>query len=109
MSDTADENTTRYEGLHVGYPGFDAGYYLEAYPDIRDSGVDPLEHFLKWGWREGRNPSAGFNTRFYLSMYPDVAESEINPLVHYLNFGLAEGRKVLPASISNSLYSRRNQ
>lgn len=36
---------------------FDADWYLEQYPDVAASGMDPLEHYLKFGSAEGRLPS----------------------------------------------------
>ncbi len=72
--------------------GFDADWYLYAYPDIAESGVDPLRHYLTDGWLEGRNPNAFFSTRGYLEANPDVAAAGVNPLVHFWNHGLAEGR-----------------
>ncbi|MFK5596791.1 class I SAM-dependent methyltransferase [Methylobacterium sp. HMF5984] len=74
------------------FPGFDQVYYLDRYPDIREAGVDPLQHFMDLGWREGRDPSPGFNVAGYLAANPDVRESGGNPLLHYLNYGLAQGR-----------------
>ncbi len=63
-------------------PEFDPAYYLEVYPDIAAAGVDPFEHYLHWGYREGRNPSAGFDTMYYVRRYLDGDLSE-NPLLHY--------------------------
>jgi hypothetical protein len=71
---------------------FDPTYYLAAYPDVAAAGVDPLDHFLAAGWREGRDPNAGFSVGDYLDAYPDVAEAGINPFLHYLMAGKAEGR-----------------
>lgn len=76
----------------VASPLFDAGYYLSANPDVRDAGVDPLEHFLIQGYREGRNPSATFSVNYYLRANPDVAAAGINPLVHFALAGKREGR-----------------
>lgn len=61
---------------------FDAAWYLLHHPDIAAAGVDPFEHYLLWGWREGRNPSASFDTRFYVRRYLDPGQDE-NPLLHY--------------------------
>ncbi|ACA20756.1 conserved hypothetical protein [Methylobacterium sp. 4-46] len=72
--------------------GFDPVFYLATYPDVAEHGCDPLEHYLTFGWKEGRDPSAQFSTSGYLSANPDVAEAGINPLVHYRMHGLAEGR-----------------
>lgn len=63
-------------------PEFDPVYYLTTYPDIAAAGVDPFEHYLFWGYREGRNPSAKFDTRYYQRRYLD-GELEENPLLHY--------------------------
>ena len=72
---------------------FDVDYYLQTYLDVQKARIDPLKHFVKYGWKEGRNPSAQFDLNFYLSTYPDVAASGINPLVHYIKYGKNEGRK----------------
>ncbi|TIC78511.1 glycosyltransferase [Crenobacter intestini] len=37
---------------------FDSDFYLSAYPDIAESGVDPVEHYLRHGRHEGRKPKA---------------------------------------------------
>lgn len=79
---------------------FDADYYLNANPDVRESAVDPLNHFINFGWAEGRDPSPFFETDWYLSNNPDVAEARINPLVHYLDHGRFEGRQSRKASDS---------
>lgn len=71
---------------------FDENYYIENYPDVKEAPITPFEHYLNYGWSEGRNPSDSFNTYGYLNEYPDVAESGINPLYHYVVWGMLEGR-----------------
>ncbi|HEV2530854.1 MAG TPA: hypothetical protein VGT80_03910 [Phenylobacterium sp.] len=71
---------------------FDARFYLRSHPDVARMGVDPIEHFLVNGWREGRDPNRDFSVKEYLEAYPDVAEAGVNPFVHYLRAGRAEGR-----------------
>ncbi len=71
---------------------FDRDYYLAANPDVREAGMDPLEHYVKFGWREGRDPSAEFSTSYYLSVNPDVAATQMNPFLHYVVAGRREGR-----------------
>jgi len=71
---------------------FDPAYYLINNPDVRKADVNPLMHFIKYGWREGRNPSICFDTKFYLAQNADVKRAGINPLFHYLRFGKIEGR-----------------
>lgn len=75
---------------------FDEQWYIENYPDVKESSLTPIEHYLRLGSDKGYNPSNKFNTKWYLKTYPDVAESGINPLVHYLCFGAYEERKTMP-------------
>lgn len=75
---------------------FDESYYLKNNPDVAVSGTTGIEHFCKFGWREGRNPSSKFHTRFYLNENPDVAVGGINPFVHWILDGRDEGRAAIP-------------
>lgn len=72
---------------------FKESYYIENYPDVASSGVNPIEHYCNYGWREHRNPNGIFNTHYYLAKNHDVAISGMNPFVHWLKFGRYEGRK----------------
>ncbi len=71
---------------------FDSDWYLEQYPDVRASGIDPLAHYLEYGVNEDRDPNPLFDTDWYLNRYPDVRAAGVNPLVHYLRYGAGEGR-----------------
>jgi GT2 family glycosyltransferase len=75
---------------------FDATYYLERYPDVERSGLDPLAHFLWCGAREGRQPHPWFDIRYYATSNPDVVGAGANPLVHFLRYGWKEGRRPNP-------------
>ncbi len=86
------------KSLIVNSGFFSPIYYVTAYPDVWLSGMSPIEHFYKYGWREGRNPSENFDVKFYLESNSDVARSGINPLIHYVLHGKAEGRKPLPVT-----------
>lgn len=71
---------------------FDADWYLAQYPDVRLAGMDPVEHYHEFGWKEARNPGPGFDTAWYLRNNPDVAATGTNPLLHFVEHGHAEGR-----------------
>lgn len=71
---------------------FDPDFYLAANPDVLKAGVDPLHHFVKHGWKEGRNPNSSFSVHAYLHLYPDVKEAGVNPFWHYVVAGRREGR-----------------
>jgi hypothetical protein len=73
---------------------FDAAYYLDTYPDVKLSGIEPLRHYVKYGVFELRNPSPSFDTAKYLTENLDVMNSNLNPFEHYLRFGKREGRIV---------------
>lgn len=73
---------------------FNKKYYLEQYPDVRLYAKNALYHYLKYGWKEGRNPSKDFDTNLYINCNKDVGKSNINPLIHYLKYGKKEGRKI---------------
>lgn len=73
---------------------FDPAYYRGRNPDVAKAGLDPLKHFLAYGWREGRDPSAAFSTNDYRELHPDVVDADENPFLHYLRSGKAEGREV---------------
>lgn len=72
--------------------GFDRDYYLAHNPDVAASGVDPYQHYLQYGWHEGRNPNALFDVRYYLAHNPDVAAANVEPLQHYKDWGWRENR-----------------
>lgn len=87
-------------------PYFDAVYYLAVNQDIAAAGIDPLDHFVQQGWREGRAPGPGFDVTYYLEANPDVATAGVNPVVHYAWTGKAEGRSPQRAMDVTRLYLR---
>lgn len=70
---------------------FDAAYYVRANPDVANSNVDPLMHYLERGCQERRDPSANFDTAYYLQSCASLGESPTNALVHYLTVGKSRG------------------
>jgi len=70
---------------------FDEQWYTRIYPDIVQSGADPLTHYLTIGWREGRRPNAVFDPRWYFQAYPEVAQAGIEPLTYYVTIGSKKG------------------
>ena len=69
---------------------FDSEYYLANNEDVKNAKMDPIKHYLKFGWKEGRNPSEKFDGNEYLNKRPDVRVAGICPLVHYIKFGKDE-------------------
>lgn len=69
---------------------FDMDYYKKTY-NISDE-INPINHYLIQGVKEGYNPSNNFDTKFYFENNLDVKNSAINPFVHYLLWGKTEKR-----------------
>jgi len=73
-------------------PLVDYAYYYAHNPDVKAAGVDASAHYLAYGWKEGRNPSAWFDTTYYLAHNSDVKAAGIDPLLHFETYGWTEGR-----------------
>ena len=56
-------------------PLFDKEFYLNTYPDVARSKIDPIWHYIIYGTSEGRLPSRQFNSRVYLENNPDVKKA----------------------------------
>ena len=82
---------------------FDETWYLHNNPDIAQSNVPPLLHYLKKGGFEGRDPGPQFSSLWYLHRYEDVKNAGINPLLHYLKYGRTEERAI--SSVQQALTS----
>ncbi|MBR2273453.1 MAG: glycosyltransferase family 2 protein [Alphaproteobacteria bacterium] len=77
---------------------FDRKWYLSQNPDVKSKKMKAAKHYVKIGYKEGRNPSPYFDGKDYLRRYKDVAKLGINPLVHYILHGEKEGRTYKPAT-----------
>lgn len=81
--------------------GFDEALYLSRNSDVASavqSGriSSGLEHFQRFGEREGRDPNAVFDADYYLAQNSDVAAAvsrgQTTAWSHYSNYGWREGR-----------------
>nr|VFJ67892.1 MAG: Glycosyltransferase, GT2 family [Candidatus Kentron sp. FW] len=70
---------------------FDRLWYLAEYPDVKETGMDPVRHYLWVGAALLRNPGPKFDTNAYLQANPGVRDARINPLLHYLMGGAGNG------------------
>lgn len=73
---------------------FDPGWYQGRYPDVAEQ--VPLDHFLRHGMAEGRDPGPGFDSAAYLREYPDVGNAGLVAFTHFVDVGHREGRRALP-------------
>lgn len=100
---TAADAPVRSRGLRRPVPRFERGrarlvarlfspsWYRQRYPDVVETGADPLTHYLRFGAAEARDPHPLFDGAWYRARAPDLARSGLNPVVHYLTVGAAEG------------------
>jgi len=72
-------------------PLFDPVLYAARYPEVAQSGSDPLWHYIWVGAQAGYDPHPLFDSRWYLAQHPELAASRVNPLAHYLREGAAKG------------------
>lgn len=80
---------------------FDASWYMRRYPDVKQIDLQPLEHYVRYGFKLERSPGPGFDWRFYNETNPDIAKHKINPLIHYIRHGRKEGRRGAPIVASS--------
>lgn len=75
---------------------FNRPFYLERYfGGVSPEDFDPVQHYLRDGWKSGMNPSPDFDANYYLATHPDVLKAGINPLVHYILHGCREKRAAI--------------
>jgi len=71
---------------------FDVEFYKQYLPDATEYNGSAIEHFVRFGVYELKNPNSTFDTAGYLRNNSDVLLSCMNPFVHYIQFGRKEGR-----------------
>ncbi|WP_198662793.1 glycosyltransferase [Cohaesibacter intestini] len=59
----------------------DKDFYLNTYQDVQKASVDPVSHYMHYGWHEMRNPSPVFSTKHYVEQHA-LANQSGNPLIH---------------------------
>lgn len=95
-------NDVRYDDVLLVYKSsyFDVEWYMKKNKNLKNSGIDPVVHYLKYGAKEGRDPSKFFHTNWYISKYSDIDINKINPLLHFIKYGESERR--LPVPVNNN-------
>ncbi len=99
-------------------PSFSIASYVEANPDVVESCINPLVHYIRWGRTEGRPFAprvssvpqetqedavrAAFDEDYYLENSPDLQGSGLDLFEHYMTHGWRELRD--PSSAFNTRY-----
>ena len=103
------EDQINYEKAMIKESGyFDEGFYLKQNDDVRKSGMDPLDHYVRYGGFEGRSPSALFDAKYYLETYADVREAYVSPLLHYISIGKSQERRIKPLIRRSKVVATKN-
>tara|TARA_R110001583_G_scaffold195529_2_gene375452 strand:+ start:2729 stop:3274 length:546 start_codon:yes stop_codon:yes gene_type:complete len=92
LFETQNKELKKEEALIQESGFFDTSWYLAKYPECNVFKMSATMHYVKFGWREGKCPSASFDTSWYLNTNSDIKDAAVNPLVHYILFGKSEGR-----------------
>ena len=74
-----------------GDDAFDAQHYLATNHDVAEANVDPLAHYLRSGWREGRTPNPHFDDGHYRALAVLSVDVPVSPLAHYVALGRRNG------------------
>lgn len=61
---------------------FDPVFYLKNNLDVRNSRMDPLVHFCRYGHLENRDPNENFSISRYREENPTCGQ--LNPLIHFI-------------------------
>ena len=69
---------------------FDVDYYLQKYPDIQASKIDPYLHFVRYGYLEGRS-ARFFDSLWYAQKYTKSIGANIGPAEHFRTLGKQMG------------------
>lgn len=86
--------------------GFDADWYVRAYPDVASAGVPPLRHFVRHGRAEGRDPGPWLRSDWYLQGNPEAAAAHVPAFDHFAAVGVLQARPPHPDVVDHPLWRR---
>jgi hypothetical protein len=86
---------------------FDPHWYLSHNPDVAAAGIQPWDHFVANGLREGRSPGDWFDPGWYVGQDPGAVADPAGAFGHYLASGMSQGRYPNPAWLEADRRARR--
>ena len=90
LSAARDDNFWHSHELAASSGLFDHDYYQCQVSELDD--LEPLAHYLIFGYRAFLDPSPRFSTAEYYLLNHDVRSDGANPLIHFLLHGRSEAR-----------------
>lgn len=82
--DTAEKRWAATRDAIAASGFFDPAWYLERYPELAETGWDPLSHFTTFGVAQRTSPGPAFDTQAYLEAHPGAVPTDLHPLLHFL-------------------------
>ena len=73
----------RHRGAHL----FDEEFYTQHNPDVLESHLRPIDHYLRYGWNEGRPVNRHFDDGHYRAAAGLVRGVRVSALAHYIACG----------------------
>ncbi|MBA1190729.1 glycosyltransferase [Pseudomonas entomophila] len=86
-----EPKTSAVQSLLIRSGYFCPDFYTQKYADVVAAKINPLQHYLTYGWLENRQPSEKFDPDFYRSTYKDTP-NDTNPLMVFFKDGILDGR-----------------
>lgn len=86
---------------------FDIDFYVKKYPDVKELSLDPINHYLKFGYAENCSPNSSFNTQLYYNRYCSELNG-LNPFVHYILYKHGDISGEINREISNNKIALKN-
>tara|TARA_R110002020_G_scaffold474869_1_gene707784 strand:- start:3418 stop:6957 length:3540 start_codon:yes stop_codon:yes gene_type:complete len=75
-------------------PLFITEWYDAVHEDLRDMGINTIDHYAAFGEKEGRKPNPYFSPAWYKKQY--LLDDNESPLLHYLQVGYKQGYATSP-------------
>ena len=99
----AEENFSEIKNILKSDGRFDAEFYLKNNPDVKKSGMDPLDHYIRYGYLEKRQPcnEKYFDQIWYIQEYLQSWRTPVNPLLQ--NIKSSKKRRVLNRPDASSI------
>ncbi len=96
--DTAVKNYPAEQAALAGLPHFDRAYYQAQAPTLDWTRLDPVEHYVRTGWRLGLSPHPDFDPAAHAAANPFLFRQKLNPFLHWLSTRpLAPAPEAIPA------------
>ncbi len=94
---------------------FDSNYYLSSNPDVLSAGINPLHHYVTYGWKEGRKPNTWFDTSLVAVLNKTFQKLNKNPLSSYITTfrpraiqSIQQNNETCVVTVENGEYHFRN-